>query len=89
MSEHETASRLEAALCEIEALRRQVAEFAENGVSIARAADRAAKAAADRAAKAERAAIVAWLRAQPVGMGTIWSASYAIYIERGDHEEGR
>lgn len=64
---------------ERDALRRQVAELIANGVSMHKAAD--------RAAKEERAAIVAWLRSEHTGEDTEgWSAYMAMCVERGDHE---
>lgn len=68
---------------ERDALRRQVAELVANGVSIHKAAD--------RAAKAERAAIVAWLRSHdPLGWGDAehWADAehFADGIEQGAHE---
>lgn len=67
---------LELATLEVEALRRQVAELLANGVSMHKAAD--------RAAKAERAAIVAWLR--EYGWVGLRGSDFADGIERGDHE---
>lgn len=77
---------LELATLEVEALRQQVAELLANGVSMHKAAG--------RAAKAERAAIVAWLRGlvaddPETDAGRELVEDLAKWIERGAHEVQR